>query len=461
MASPQCENGYTRTANELSEAIMQSDFSKRQLNILNLIIRMSYGCGKKSALVKYNDFELVGVYKADIKKELDYLSSVRVISIEYITNLSMIEAALNKNYDQWRVSLVKGFCAEKWEQLLHRNLQNNVSKTLTEVSEIQTPVSEIPTDSKSEVSKILTEQSRTVSKTLTGTPEKMNDDAESQPPKEIDLKEIAAADDDDNQTPLSPQSQSQNNLSPLDELENLVPELFGRFMAKPREIESMKRLLNITDNDTEFIIATVKEAYREYKPQYSGDKIKSFVYFEDRVKQEWSNRQARDKPEARSGTGGASGTIIPIGPDVREILFYYRDLFSRVLKMVPVINENRDGPYIQNMLGTISKDDLKQMISIYLLSDDEFAKKSGYTIPVMNSQLNQLGLELQKQKGDYGGTINWDDYPGGTECKCGGTGILAIWDPEANNGRGTNRAIPCPHLRNPDLKIAATGENVR
>lgn len=302
MASPQLENGYTRTANELSEAIMQSDFSKRQLNILNLIIRMSYGCGKKSALFKYNDFELVGVYKADIKKELDYLTGVKVVSVDYIADLSMIEAALNKNYDQWRVSLVKGFVKEKWEQLLHRNLQNDVSKSLTEVSKIPTAVSETQTESKSEVSNLLTEQNRTVSEILTDTTEKASNGDDSQPPKEKDLKERAVIAVEKYKPPLSPQRAVQDYLEGLDNIENLIPELFGRNMAKPREIESMKRLLSFTGHDTEFIINTVRKANKDFKPQYEGETIKSFVYFEDRVKQDWSNRQARDKPGARSGT---------------------------------------------------------------------------------------------------------------------------------------------------------------
>jgi CRISPR/Cas system-associated endonuclease/helicase Cas3 len=51
LANPQV-NQFTKLSNELFEAIMQSDFSKRQRNILDLVIRMSYGCGKKIALLR-------------------------------------------------------------------------------------------------------------------------------------------------------------------------------------------------------------------------------------------------------------------------------------------------------------------------------------------------------------------------------------------------------------------------
>lgn len=42
MANPQPDQ-FTRISNELYRAIMQSDFTKRQRNILDLVIRMSYG----------------------------------------------------------------------------------------------------------------------------------------------------------------------------------------------------------------------------------------------------------------------------------------------------------------------------------------------------------------------------------------------------------------------------------
>jgi phage replication O-like protein O len=45
--SPQLENGYLRIANELQEAISAADVSKRELKVLNVIIRMTYGFRKK------------------------------------------------------------------------------------------------------------------------------------------------------------------------------------------------------------------------------------------------------------------------------------------------------------------------------------------------------------------------------------------------------------------------------
>jgi phage replication O-like protein O len=47
MNSPQIENGHTRIANELLEAVTHFDFTKRQYKILLAVIRKTYGYSKK------------------------------------------------------------------------------------------------------------------------------------------------------------------------------------------------------------------------------------------------------------------------------------------------------------------------------------------------------------------------------------------------------------------------------
>ncbi|MBA4543424.1 MULTISPECIES: replication protein [Thermoactinomyces] len=125
MANPQPDK-FTRLSNELYEAIMTTDFSKRQRNILDLVLRLSYGCGKKDALIKPSEFELVGVRKGHVKKELTYLAQSKVLFIDGD------RIQINKNYDQWRVSLVSCFNPEKFKDLIKRNLDaKSVTKTVT------------------------------------------------------------------------------------------------------------------------------------------------------------------------------------------------------------------------------------------------------------------------------------------------------------------------------------------
>jgi phage replication O-like protein O len=52
--TPQLENGYTRVANELMEAIMRFPLNKRELKIILYIIRNSYGYHRKHLINEAN-----------------------------------------------------------------------------------------------------------------------------------------------------------------------------------------------------------------------------------------------------------------------------------------------------------------------------------------------------------------------------------------------------------------------
>lgn len=125
MANPQPTDAHIRIAHSINEQIMVSDFSKRQRKILDLILRLSWGCGKKYAIIPHqNDFEIVGVYKTDIKAELDYLVQSKVIFI------NGDNYQFNKDYDQWRVSLSRKYTPQRVSELLTLNLKA-VSVSLT------------------------------------------------------------------------------------------------------------------------------------------------------------------------------------------------------------------------------------------------------------------------------------------------------------------------------------------
>lgn len=92
MASPQPDE-FTRISNELLEVILATNFTKRQLNIIFLITRLSYGCGKKHALIRPSEFSLTGIYKGDIKRELALLAGAGVLTVDGA------KVALNKDYE--------------------------------------------------------------------------------------------------------------------------------------------------------------------------------------------------------------------------------------------------------------------------------------------------------------------------------------------------------------------------
>lgn len=171
MANPQPDQ-FTKISNELYSAIMQTNFSKRQRNIIDLIIRMSYGCRKKSALFRLGDFELVGIHKSDIRNELKTLQRFKVIFIQIVDEL--IRVSLNKDYDQW---LLQPACDDqKWERLLNRNLEDEVGILPTDS---ESEVGKIPTDLETEVGKTPTHSNKVVGNLPTGVgeiPTNLNDE---------------------------------------------------------------------------------------------------------------------------------------------------------------------------------------------------------------------------------------------------------------------------------------------
>lgn len=138
MASTQTKE-FTKVPNELLEAILATNFTKRQQKIILMILRLSYGCGKEYALLRPSDFTVAGVHKNNIKKELQQLAAAGVITVEgkHIT--------LNKNHLDWQLSPIDS--GNRFREILHRNLANKTrtgmaagaNKTRTNESTKQEP----------------------------------------------------------------------------------------------------------------------------------------------------------------------------------------------------------------------------------------------------------------------------------------------------------------------------------
>ncbi|MEZ2660535.1 replication protein [Aneurinibacillus aneurinilyticus] len=127
MANPQTESGHLRIANEIWDEILRRKFSERQQKILKLIMRLSYGCNKKEAIIpKLNYFEICGVRIQDARKEVQYLADCRIIDWNENTNTF----SFNKDYDEWQKDPVRGWDEKKFNELLRMNI---VTKSVTEL----------------------------------------------------------------------------------------------------------------------------------------------------------------------------------------------------------------------------------------------------------------------------------------------------------------------------------------
>lgn len=147
MANPQPTDAHLRVAHSINEAIMLRDFTKRQRKILDLILRLSWGCGEKYAYIpRQRDFSIVGVNEVDIKKELDWLSQSHIIFRD--GNLY----AFNKDFDAWQVSRVKPYEPQELSKLLSLNLgkdkpelSESLSKNLVKHEEKTSQNTKLPT----------------------------------------------------------------------------------------------------------------------------------------------------------------------------------------------------------------------------------------------------------------------------------------------------------------------------
>lgn len=126
MAKPQPSDAHLRVAHSIGEQLMVSHFSEQQRRILDLILRLSWGCGKKDANIPHQrDFAVVGIREGHIKAHLDWLIEAKVI-IRQENNYQF-----NKDFDQWRVSRAIAYTPQKLTELVRLNL-NYTKQKLTE-----------------------------------------------------------------------------------------------------------------------------------------------------------------------------------------------------------------------------------------------------------------------------------------------------------------------------------------
>lgn len=80
MASPQCEDGYTKIANELLDAMCRLQLSGQQWKVLHAIIRKTYGWNQKTDWISGSQIaEMTGMGRADVCQALRALRQRRII----------------------------------------------------------------------------------------------------------------------------------------------------------------------------------------------------------------------------------------------------------------------------------------------------------------------------------------------------------------------------------------------
>src|SRR3972149_4849940 len=101
MANPQTEQGFTRIANELMEALCRIRISGEARQVLDTIIRKTYGWGKKEDAISLSQFCLAtGINKPHVCKAITTLKKMNIITLK--GNATANIYAFNKDFDTWK-----------------------------------------------------------------------------------------------------------------------------------------------------------------------------------------------------------------------------------------------------------------------------------------------------------------------------------------------------------------------
>lgn len=103
MSNPQLENGYTRIANEIMEALAVTDLNGTQRRILDVILRQTYGYQRKEHELSLTFISnATKIHKMQVQRELATLIERKIVVTmsEASFNKSRI-LSFNKNYKEW------------------------------------------------------------------------------------------------------------------------------------------------------------------------------------------------------------------------------------------------------------------------------------------------------------------------------------------------------------------------
>ncbi len=106
MSAPQVENGYTRIANELLDAIISHPFSRREYAVFMAIVRMTYGYNKKEdAISGWQLSEITGIDRSHVSKTINELVQKNIIKKSDSGRISHGQSipflSINKHYKTW------------------------------------------------------------------------------------------------------------------------------------------------------------------------------------------------------------------------------------------------------------------------------------------------------------------------------------------------------------------------
>lgn len=103
MASPQKENGYMMIANEIQEHLARMRIPGESYQILNVILRQTYGYRRKEDDISLDFFsEKTGLNKPHVCMAISKLLAMNLITEKGNEHRMPNTYQFNKNYDEWK-----------------------------------------------------------------------------------------------------------------------------------------------------------------------------------------------------------------------------------------------------------------------------------------------------------------------------------------------------------------------
>ncbi|MFO7970170.1 MAG: replication protein [Desulfobacterales bacterium] len=142
MASPQIENGHVKIANELWDALARIRISGEEWQVLNIVIRKTYGWNKKEDQVSLSQFVLgTGLKKPNVIRARQKLLSKKIMIIKK-DNAGNLIYRINKDFDQWEPLSKKITVIKKDNKSLSKKIPTK-DTTKDNIYKVKTPYQEI------------------------------------------------------------------------------------------------------------------------------------------------------------------------------------------------------------------------------------------------------------------------------------------------------------------------------
>ena len=134
--NPQVENGYIRIATELWEALIQYRIPGEQRQVLDFIIRQTYGWQRKEAPISLDEFcQYTGIVKPNVCRSIRWLIDKNMIIKN--DNYDIPTYCINKKYKSWK-SLSKKITLSK---MITKVIKNDNPHLLYKNNKDNTPIS--------------------------------------------------------------------------------------------------------------------------------------------------------------------------------------------------------------------------------------------------------------------------------------------------------------------------------